>query len=78
MKSGVRYIVGKTIRTVIVSERADRTPATQVFLVFTDDTSLEFYGQLFTGTNGLDNDTEKRILEIQKRDGRYMTVWPEE
>jgi hypothetical protein len=46
MKSYIEEIVGKTIAGVIVTE-GEREPRQQVFLVFTDDTHFELYGQYF-------------------------------
>lgn len=42
MKHGLKHVVGKTIRAVLVKERT-RTPQSQVFLVFTDGTYFELY-----------------------------------
>ena len=52
IKDDVRYIIGKTIKAVLVADNT-RQPMRQVFLVFNDNTYYEFFspdGQLgFTG-----------------------------
>ena len=52
MKSNTERIIGKTITSVVVS-RNDQWPQNRVFLVFSDDTYFEFYGQGFTCRDGL-------------------------
>jgi hypothetical protein len=44
--------VGKTIKAVILKGRSRRSPRTQLFLVFADDTHYEIYGEL-AGLSGL-------------------------
>jgi hypothetical protein len=46
MKSYIEQIVGKTIAGVVVRD-AHSEPKRQVFLVFTDDTHFELYGDYF-------------------------------
>ena len=53
MKDGLKDIVGKRIAGVVVAE-SDHDPAQQVFLVFADGTTFEFYGRQFTCCGGLD------------------------
>jgi hypothetical protein len=52
MKDGFKEILGKTIESVIVSDNA-RPPLNQVFLVFTDGSYYEIYGENFTGASGV-------------------------
>jgi hypothetical protein len=54
MSSALSHIVGKTISGVIVKE-GDRTPRSQVFLLFTDGTYYELYSDSrIQGTKGVD------------------------
>lgn len=52
MKTGVGDIIGKTISGVVVAENK-RNPRQQVFLVFSDGTYLEFWGESFNCAGGL-------------------------
>ncbi len=45
-QAGLQQIIGKTIKAVVVRDAHGTTPPAQVFLVFTDGTSLEIYGEL--------------------------------
>jgi hypothetical protein len=51
MNDGVRELIGKTVQHVVVAQGTRH----QVFLVFTDGTYFEFYGQQFRGTGGVDS-----------------------
>lgn len=51
MKNGLKEIVGKQIVSVVV---ADSNPRQQVFLVFSDGTRIEFWGESFGCRGGLD------------------------
>ncbi|MEO5691922.1 MAG: hypothetical protein ABIQ72_02255 [Usitatibacter sp.] len=53
MKDGLKDIVGKRIAGVVVAN-SDHDPNQQVFLVFADGTTFEFYGRDFTCCAGLD------------------------
>jgi hypothetical protein len=52
MKEGWKQIVGKTVEAVVVG-KSTKAPCRQVFLRFTDGTSLEIYGDSFTCANGV-------------------------
>lgn len=54
MKGGLSKILGKTISGVVVAEN-HRNPKQQVFIVFSNGTYLEIYGDEFTCANGLDS-----------------------
>lgn len=54
MKDGFKEIVGRQIAAVVVARGARRPPAQQVFLLFTDGTRFEIYGEPFTCCSGLD------------------------
>jgi hypothetical protein len=66
MRDGIRQIIGKTITGLIVKERVnpETGPATQVFLLFSDGTNYELYGNV-VGTSGLG---KMDVLDIK----RYM------
>jgi len=53
MKNGLKDIIGKHITAVVVA-RSDRAPKQQVFLVFSDGTRFEFWGECFSCCSGLD------------------------
>jgi hypothetical protein len=53
MKNGLKEIVGKQIASVVVAS-SGRGPKRQVFLVFTDGTRFELYGENFSCCSGLD------------------------
>lgn len=42
---GLKSLEGKTIQHLVVSNSPGPSPLTQVFLVFTDGTYFEFYGE---------------------------------
>src|SRR5258705_2490789 len=54
MKDGPAQIVGKTIAAVVLAANK-RAPEQQVFLVFSDGTSFEFWGSAFSCCAGLDS-----------------------
>ncbi|MHB8405788.1 MAG: hypothetical protein ACYDCJ_10235 [Gammaproteobacteria bacterium] len=77
MKDGVGKIVGKTISSVVVGSNV-REPRNQVFLVFSDGSSLEFYGSQFTCAGGLDKGgVEDATRYIGKLGGSVSMVYPE-
>lgn len=42
----LKQIVGKTIAGIVIREGAGAGPRHQLFMIFTDDTYLEFYGDM--------------------------------
>ena len=54
MKPGVRQIVGKRIVGVVTAENPGGVPRTQAFLLFSDGSRFEFYGEHFSCCDGLD------------------------
>jgi hypothetical protein len=42
----LNYIVGKTIAGIVIRESMGAGPRNQLFIVFTDNTYLEFYGDV--------------------------------
>ena len=53
MKGGLKHIIGKQIAGVLVAA-SERSPREQVFLVFADGSSFEFWGDDFNCGAGLD------------------------
>ena len=58
----IKQIVGKTIAGIIVRNSMGAGPRDQLFIVFTDNTYLEFYGNL-----GWSNNLEVGNLETVKQ-----------
>ena len=58
MKDGVRQIVGRTISSVVISENNPKGPSTQVFLIFTDGSCFELYGNIQGSSDVLPGDKE--------------------
>lgn len=55
MKDEIKQIIGKTISGVIVKEMEGGQPTSQVFLLFSDNTSYEFYSySTICGAGGVD------------------------
>ena len=73
VKSDIRGILGKTITGVLVSANP-RQPPTQLFLVFSDGTFYEIYGQL-SSAGGLDQGgmagAEKYATMFQGKQTKY-------
>jgi hypothetical protein len=57
-------LVGKTIAHIVL--KAGDSPASQLFLLFTDGTYYEFFGGPIAGANGIDRGTLEDVL-------RYMS-----
>jgi hypothetical protein len=73
MKDAVRQILGKTIKSVIVSEENKSSPSTQVFLLFDDDTYYEFYGSPLSGTGGVNKGGENAVMRYAEQFGGRIT-----
>lgn len=66
-KDGIGQIVGKTIKSVILSEdNRKNPPLNQIFLVFADGTYFEIYGEFFTGGTGLHPGGEEAAVKYAK------------
>ena len=61
MRDEIRQIIGKTISGVIV-KKSDRYPTSQVFLLFSDDTYYELYGDHIKGSGGVDRGGRGAVL----------------
>lgn len=72
MKQGWKQIVGKTIDAVVVG-KSTKSPHRQVFLRFTDGTSLEIYGDAFTCANGVLRRADPEAA-IDPRHGRVVAL----
>src|SRR5690242_4019843 len=73
MKDGLREIIGKKIATVVVAQN-DRDPRVQVFLVFSDGSNFEFYGEHFTCCAGLDRTADIERY-VESANGRITKVY---
>ena len=78
MKAGVRQILGKTIKGVIVSDDNGAGPRTQVFLLFDDDTYYEFYGSQIVGSGGVDKGSELAAMRYAEKFGGRITRFDEQ
>ncbi len=54
VKGAFEKLIGKRIKGVVVKESSD-LPRAQVFLLFSDDTFFEFYGETISGCNTVDH-----------------------
>src|SRR6187401_2138788 len=73
MKRGLKTIVGKQIVTVVVAT-SEREPLQQVYLVFSDGTSFEFFGPSLSCCKRLD--APANIEEfVESRTGRIQRVY---
>ncbi len=76
MKDGLKYIIGKTITSVVFAEN-NSPPQNQVFLVFSDGTSFEFYGENFSCASGVDRGgVEEARGYAEKGGARIRAVYP--
>ena len=54
MKDGLKDIIGRQVAAVVVARSDKGSPRNQVFLVFTDGSNFEFWGDSFTCCGGVD------------------------
>jgi hypothetical protein len=73
VKTAIRGIVGKTIESVIVSESNKEGPHKQIFLVFTDGTYYEIYGNM-NGAAGIDPGGQAAALRYAQGGGGKITI----
>jgi hypothetical protein len=79
MKDGYKQIVGKTISSVVVGSNRSRGSSfcLQMFLVFSDGTSLEFFGGDFNCASGLDSGGQSAAIKyIENCGGTITSVHP--
>lgn len=67
MKGAFEQLIGKTIRSVVISQYNAGSPRHQLFLIFDDDTSFELFGEEFRGANALDPRGEQGVLEYARK-----------
>ena len=74
MKPGLGDIVGKTIFSIVVAD-CKSGPRHQVFLVFSDGTYFEFYGESFNCNDGVCHGDA--IQYVENIGTRVTHVYPE-
>ena len=74
MKESFGEIIGKTVECVIVSDRNSVGPLTQVYLLFTDGTSLELFGDVQAGK--LERGDQEAVLNYVRKSGGTIRQYP--
>jgi hypothetical protein len=74
MKDGLKHIIGRQIAAVIVAKSDKRSPRNQVFLVFTDGSNFELYGDAFTCCGDVDR-TRDIARYIASGGGQVVRVY---
>lgn len=72
MKDGLKDILGKRIAGVIAAQH-ENEPRRQLFLIFSDGTSLELYGEYFNCGSGLDKWKGSESIRRSLRAGSKIT-----
>jgi hypothetical protein len=65
MDDDIKRILGKTIRSIVVTKRAESKPSTLIFFVFDDGTSYGFGGTI-SGAGGLDGGGEQSAIKAAR------------
>ena len=79
MKEGLKDIVGKTVTAVAVAENEANSPHHQVFLVFSDGTYFEFYGDQINCCAGVDaGDLTRACSYAEKCGSTIRATYPAE
>ena len=65
-------LIGKTIKDVIIVNRNEGTPHSQVFILFDDNTHYEFYGDDIHPSGGVDEGGRNEILNYVRDSGAYI------
>lgn len=73
MKSHIKKIIGKTIEKVVVA-KGPRDPHQQVYLLFTDGTHFEIYGDWFTCANHIEHGNEQALRNLLEGYGRTEVI----
>lgn len=73
MNPAIRQIIGRTIDAVIISEANQQGAGDQIFLVFTDGTYYEIYGNLH-GVGGVDQGGFEAALRYAERGQGNITI----
>lgn len=74
MKDGLREVFGRRIARVVVGHNPNASPHDQVFLIFEDGASFEFYGENFSCAAGLDHGLDVEAY-IRKGGGKVTAVY---
>jgi len=74
MKDGLKDIIGRQIAAVVVASNDKGSPRHQVFLVFTDGSNFELYGDAFTCCGGLDR-TRDIARYVESGGGEIVSVY---
>jgi hypothetical protein len=73
MKDGIEQIVGRAITAVVVSHN-NNAPSRQVFLVFSDGTSFELWGNDLHCAGGLDRQGMPEVIaHLERRGSQFIT-----
>lgn len=72
MKGAFEKILGKRIRGVVVKEGSG-SPPNQIFLLFSDNTYFEIYGDIMSGTTGVDKGDLEEVRSYIRGPGREIT-----
>lgn len=78
-KDGVEQFVGKTISSVVMTENENGSPRSQLFLIFSDGTSFEFWvhSEKLTTAGCVDQcDRGEVIGLLQNRPGTNIWSFP--
>jgi hypothetical protein len=70
----LKQIVGKTIAGIVTHEGAGAGPRHQLFLIFTDNTYLEFYGDLGWSTHIESGDVETVKQSASRFGGNVVVI----
>lgn len=74
MKDGIKQILGKTVSSVIIAENARRSPKSQVFLVFSDGTYFEMWGDSVACAGGIDKGGPETAIAYAESIGAHVTA----
>ncbi len=72
IKGTFDQMIGKRIKGIVVKESCN-PPRAQVFLIFSDETHYEFYGENFRGTNGVDPGGMAAVKDYMADPERFIT-----
>ena len=78
VKDSLSELLGKTISPAVVTRNGDSEPRSQLFLVFDDGTSFEFWvdNDVISMASKTDNETLDQVLRLaRKRKGSRVHVF---
>lgn len=70
----LKQILGKTIAAIVTREGAGAGPRYQLFVIFTDNTYLEFYGDIGWSTHLETGDVETVKHYLTRFGGRVVVI----